>query len=107
MIGLRYGTPPIVRATGGLRDTVVDEDAAGRRPRFVFAARTRGRWWMRASASTVTAPPAGGLVTARPGHGGRLRLAILVGSRISAGVSSSDRSAAADCMSRLASGAPG
>jgi starch synthase len=27
MIGLRYGTPPIVRATGGLRDTVVDVDA--------------------------------------------------------------------------------
>jgi starch synthase len=25
MIGLRYGTPPIVRATGGLRDTVIDE----------------------------------------------------------------------------------
>jgi starch synthase len=24
MIGLRYGTPPIVRATGGLRDTVID-----------------------------------------------------------------------------------
>jgi starch synthase len=27
MVGLRYGTPPIVRATGGLRDTVVDLDA--------------------------------------------------------------------------------
>ena len=27
MIGLRYGTPPIVRATGGLRDTVIDVDA--------------------------------------------------------------------------------
>jgi starch synthase len=26
MIALRYGTPPIVRATGGLRDTVVDVD---------------------------------------------------------------------------------
>ena len=25
MIGLRYGTPPIVHATGGLKDTVVDE----------------------------------------------------------------------------------
>jgi starch synthase len=25
MIALRYGTPPIVRATGGLRDTVIDE----------------------------------------------------------------------------------
>jgi starch synthase len=24
MIGLRYGTPPIVRSTGGLRDTVID-----------------------------------------------------------------------------------
>jgi starch synthase len=27
MIALRYGTPPIVRATGGLRDTVIDDDA--------------------------------------------------------------------------------
>ena len=26
MISLRYGTPPIVRATGGLRDTVIDVD---------------------------------------------------------------------------------
>ncbi|HUQ43991.1 MAG TPA: glycogen/starch synthase [Candidatus Limnocylindria bacterium] len=27
MISLRYGTPPVVRATGGLRDTVIDVDA--------------------------------------------------------------------------------
>ncbi len=27
MVALRYGTPPIVRATGGLRDTVIDADA--------------------------------------------------------------------------------
>jgi starch synthase len=27
MIALRYGTPPIVRSTGGLKDTVVDVDA--------------------------------------------------------------------------------
>jgi starch synthase len=27
MIALRYGTPPIVRATGGLKDTVIDVDA--------------------------------------------------------------------------------
>lgn len=27
MIALRYGTPPIVRATGGLADTVIDADA--------------------------------------------------------------------------------
>jgi starch synthase len=27
MISLRYGTPPIVRATGGLRDTVIDANA--------------------------------------------------------------------------------
>jgi starch synthase len=26
MIALRYGTPPIVRATGGLKDTVIDVD---------------------------------------------------------------------------------
>jgi starch synthase len=37
MIGLRYGTPPIVRATGGLRDTVIDEDAnPGAGTGFVF-----------------------------------------------------------------------
>ena len=37
MVGLRYGTPPIVRATGGLRDTVVDEDAnPGTGTGFVF-----------------------------------------------------------------------
>ena len=41
MISLRYGTPPVVRRTGGLRDTVVD---VGEHPRtgtgFVFDAAT-------------------------------------------------------------------
>ncbi len=37
MIGLRYGTPPIVRATGGLRDTVIDEPThPGRGTGFTF-----------------------------------------------------------------------
>lgn len=37
MIALRYGTPPIVHATGGLRDTVVDEhDHPGAGTGFVF-----------------------------------------------------------------------
>jgi starch synthase len=37
MIALRYGTPPIVRATGGLRDTVVDVTADPKRGTgFVF-----------------------------------------------------------------------
>jgi starch synthase len=37
MISLRYGTPPIVRATGGLRDTVIDETATpGRGTGFLF-----------------------------------------------------------------------
>jgi starch synthase len=37
MIALRYGSPPIVRRTGGLRDTVVDEIAApGRGTGFAF-----------------------------------------------------------------------
>src|SRR4051812_661460 len=37
MIALRYGAPPIVRRTGGLRDTVVDElERPGRGTGFVF-----------------------------------------------------------------------
>lgn len=50
MIAQRYGTPPIVRATGGLRDTVRDEETG-----FMFASATVGdfanatlramRWW--------------------------------------------------------------
>jgi starch synthase len=37
MVSLRYGTPPIVRATGGLRDTVIDETASpGRGTGFTF-----------------------------------------------------------------------
>lgn len=37
MISLRYGTPPIVRATGGLRNTVIDETARpGRGTGFLF-----------------------------------------------------------------------
>jgi starch synthase len=37
MIALRYGSPPIVRRTGGLRDTVVDERTApGRGTGFAF-----------------------------------------------------------------------
>jgi starch synthase len=37
MVALRYGTPPIVRATGGLKDTVIDEDAnPGAGTGFVF-----------------------------------------------------------------------
>jgi starch synthase len=37
MIALRYGTPPIVRRTGGLADTVVDEyDHPGNGTGFVF-----------------------------------------------------------------------
>jgi starch synthase len=37
MVALRYGTPPIVRDTGGLRDTVIDVDAnPGAGTGFVF-----------------------------------------------------------------------
>ncbi len=37
MVALRYGTPPIVHATGGLADTVVDEhDYPGKGTGFVF-----------------------------------------------------------------------
>jgi starch synthase len=41
MIALRYGTPPIVRATGGLRDTVIDDTATtGQGTGFLFDAAT-------------------------------------------------------------------
>jgi len=41
MIALRYGTPPIVHATGGLRDTVVDEhDLPGEGTGFAFRSPT-------------------------------------------------------------------
>ena len=41
MIALRYGTPPIVHATGGLRDTVVDEhDRPGEGTGFAFRSAT-------------------------------------------------------------------
>ena len=44
LYSMRYGTPPVVRATGGLADTVVDATpeamAAGRATGFVFVAQT-------------------------------------------------------------------
>jgi starch synthase len=41
MIALRYGTPPIVHATGGLRDTVVDQhDQPGEGTGFAFGSPT-------------------------------------------------------------------
>ncbi|HUP88265.1 MAG TPA: glycogen synthase [Longimicrobiales bacterium] len=50
MIAQRYGTPPIVRATGGLRDTVVDEQTGFvfQRPvvgEFVRTVQRALRWW--------------------------------------------------------------
>ena len=43
MIALRYGTPPIVRRTGGLADTVIDEASRpGKGTGFVFGAATPG-----------------------------------------------------------------
>ena len=51
MIALRYGTPPVVRRTGGLADSVVDVDEApGEGTGFVFDDATRRRWSPRSSA---------------------------------------------------------
>lgn len=47
MIAMRYGTPPIVRATGGLRDTVQEFDAAtGQGTGFVFKDFTSEAFWV-------------------------------------------------------------
>lgn len=40
MYSLRYGTPPVVRATGGLADTVIDADADKQGNGFVFTEAT-------------------------------------------------------------------
>jgi starch synthase len=40
MYSLRYGTPPVVRATGGLADTVIDAADPKRGNGFVFAEAT-------------------------------------------------------------------
>jgi starch synthase len=56
---LRYGTPPIVRATGGLDDTIVDFDARSRSGtgfKFVrYDAAALGEAWRRALAAYRTA----------------------------------------------------
>ena len=45
MISLRYGTLPVVRATGGLRDTVIDADGdAERGTGFMFGPADGWRW---------------------------------------------------------------
>jgi starch synthase len=45
MYSQRYGAPPIVRATGGLADSVTDDPVAGAAPGtgFVFAGETMTR----------------------------------------------------------------
>ena len=69
MYSLRYGTVPMVRATGGLDDTVVDVSRSGRGTGFKFSDYTPG------SAGRHRAPRAGvfrsGRVAADPGRGWR------------------------------------
>jgi starch synthase len=50
MYSLRYGTPPIVRATGGLDDTIIDAySPAGTGFKFVpYSAEALGETWRRA-----------------------------------------------------------
>jgi len=38
LIGMRYGTVPIARATGGLKDTIIDQSASGTGTGFLFDA---------------------------------------------------------------------
>ncbi len=77
MIALRYGTPPVVRRTGGLADSVVDVDEhpdAG--TGFVFDAATAAALVAAVRrAATLRATGPGGLGgPRRPGHGRRLPL---------------------------------
>ena len=79
MYSLRYGTPPIVRATGGLDDTIVDFDARSRSGTgFKFEPlRRRGALdeaWRRALAAYRNEADFTALVAAR--HGAGLQLAI-------------------------------
>ena len=58
MIGLRYGTPPIVHATGGLRDTVIDEhDRPGEGTGYAFRYPTADglAWACEQAAASLTA----------------------------------------------------
>jgi starch synthase len=60
MIALRYGSPPIVRRTGGLRDTVVDETAnPGKGTGFSFGPATPTAL-LRACERAISAYEAGG-----------------------------------------------
>ena len=91
MVALRYGTPPIVRATGGLRDTVVD---ATRRPGPRHRLRLRGRIArgprrrLRPHSSPVFSRRRARGSTPRPRHGGRLRLALILDPRLRRGLPS-------------------
>ena len=77
MIALRYGTPPVVRRTGGLADSVVDADeqpGAGDRVR-VRRGDARPRWSPRSPGRrALRRRPAALGGAPGPGHGGRLQL---------------------------------
>ena len=95
MIALRYGTPPVVRRTGGLADSVVDVDehpAEG--TGFVFDDATPSALVEaigRAAAHRRSGAAVGG--APRPRHGRRLQLGDGLGAPLPRGVPTGDRPA--------------
>ena len=94
MIALRYGTPPIVRRTGGLADSVVDElRHPGEGTGFAFDAATPAAL-AEACEAAMAMRAAGGPAwdgSDRPRHGGRLRLDDGLGAALRRAVRASGR----------------
>ena len=99
MIALRYGTPPIVRRTGGLADTVVDElTRPGEGTGFAFGPATAAALATAAEAAIAARDRGGpawdGLVAT--GHGDGFRLGDRLRAALRGDVRAGDRDPPAD-----------